>query len=349
MGWGLASLGIWAKRVAIGLGAVAIALIAAGWIYERVAELRDQRFKSPGVLVDIGGRRMNLICSGSGTPTVVLEPGAGEFALLVSALQHRVASFTRVCSYDRAGYGWSDPAPAGRSFDERAADLDHLLDRAGVNGPYVLVGASYGGLLVRKFAQLQPQKVAGMVLVDAAEEEIVFRHLALLRTAIASQRIAGGLAEFGVMRIFVGAMAERARAEGRIPSDASPEEIEAAIAFSARPSFFATALDEGSAYERTPYAARRAEGFGSLDDKPLIVLRHGKPFDGLNAPLAEMEREWPAVQARLAALSTNSRLVVATENGHDIAMENPGLVARAVRSLVDAVRTKGSVSDKSIR
>jgi pimeloyl-ACP methyl ester carboxylesterase len=345
----LASLGSWAKRIAFGSAVVAIALAAGGWTYERVAERRDQRFKSPGVLVDIGGRRMNLICSGNGAPTVVLEPGAGEFALLVTPLQHRVASFTRVCSYDRAGFGWSDPASAGRSFDERAADLDHLLTRAGVDGPYVLVGASYGGLLVRKFTQLEPEKVAGMVLVDAAEEDLVFRHLSLLRTAIASQRVAEVLAEFGVMRVVVGAIADRSRAEGRLPADASSEGIDEAVAFSAKPSFYATALDEGSAYERTPAAERRAGGFGLLGDRPLVVLRHGKPFEGINAPLAEVEQDWPAAQARLAALSANSRLIVATENGHDIAMENPRLVARAVRAVVDAVRTKGSVSDEPIR
>jgi len=117
------------------IGALVILLLVAGWTFERLSEFGDRQFRPPGKLVDIGGRRLHLNCTGSGAPTVVLEAGAGEYSLLMVPLQTRIAAFTHVCSYDRPGLAWSDPAPPGRSFDQRATDLDLLLTRAGVSGP----------------------------------------------------------------------------------------------------------------------------------------------------------------------------------------------------------------------
>jgi pimeloyl-ACP methyl ester carboxylesterase len=327
------------RRIALGLGVLALLLLGAGWTFEHVSELADGRLTPPGRLVDIGGRKMHLDCIGAGTPTVVVEPGAGEFALLVTPLQRRIATFTRVCSYDRAGYGWSDPAPTGRTIDARAGDLERLLAVGGVKGPYVMVGASYGGFLVRSFARHEPGEVAGMVLVDAAEEQVVYTHLPLFQKGAVAQRVAGVLSEFGLTRLAVDQVVKQAKAKGRLPAGATPDEIEAAIGFTARPSAFWTSTDEGGAYETTPLAERQPGGFGRLGELPLIVIRHGKPFTGLNAPLAALEPGWTAGQARLAALSSDSRTIVATNNGHDIAMENPGLVAEAVRAVVAAVRT----------
>jgi pimeloyl-ACP methyl ester carboxylesterase len=340
----MASRTAWLRRGAIGLGMAAIGFLVVGWTFERIAEANDRTFRPPGRLVDIGGRRLHLNCTGTGTPTVILEPGAGEFSLLMGPLQRRISAFARVCSYDRAGFAWSDPAPPNRSFDQRAADLAGLLDRARIDPPYVLVGASYGGLLVRSFARQRPGSVGGMVLVDAAEEELVFRHLPLLESAARAQNYARMMAEFGIMRLVVAGLAAQARHEGRIPPDARQEDVDAAIAFSARPSAFGTGLDESTAYALVPANERVAGGFGRLGDKPLIVIRHGKAFAGLNAPLAALEAGWAASQLRLASLSTDSRVIVATANGHDIAMENPGLVAQAVRAVVVAVRTGTSVN-----
>jgi len=273
----MASFGKWLRRIALGLGAFFILLIVAGWTYEHASERADQRFKPPGRLVDIGGRKMHLNCIGAGEPTVVLEPGAGEFALLVTSLHRRIAAFTRVCAYDRAGYGWSDPAPTGRTIDARAADLQRLLTAAGVKGPYVMVGASYGGFLVRSFARQEPHEVAGMVLVDAAEEEVVYTHLPLFQNAVGAQRIAGVLSQFGVTRLLVTRAVNQARADGRMPPDATQDEVAAAIDFTARPSALRTSADESAAYETTPLAERQPGGFGGLGDRPLIVMRHGKP------------------------------------------------------------------------
>jgi hypothetical protein len=116
----MASWTRWLRRFALGLAVLILLLLGVGWTYEHLSELADGRLTPPGRLVDIGGRKMHLDCIGTGAPTVVLEPGAGEFALLVTPLQRRVATFTHVCSYDRAGYGWSDPAPAWPPLAEAA-------------------------------------------------------------------------------------------------------------------------------------------------------------------------------------------------------------------------------------
>jgi pimeloyl-ACP methyl ester carboxylesterase len=133
-------------------------------------------------LVDIGGRQLYLSCTGTGSPTVVLEAGLGDSAAPWFAVERAVADFTRVCSYDRANApaGASDPAPAPRTGRQDAADLQALLHTAGIPGPYVLVGHSIGAHIVRLYAAAYPAEVAGMVLVDAAHEEQDVRRQSLV-------------------------------------------------------------------------------------------------------------------------------------------------------------------------
>jgi len=138
-----------------------------------------------------------------------------------------------------------------------------------------------------------------MVLVDAAEEQVVHSHLALFRKAVVSQRVARVLAEFGVTRLLVARLVKRAQAEGRIAPDARPDDVAAAISFSARPSALSTSVDQSSAYWLAPVDERGPGGFGALGSRPLIVIRHGQPFSGLNAPLAELEPGWADGQMRL--------------------------------------------------
>jgi pimeloyl-ACP methyl ester carboxylesterase len=122
-------------------------------------------------LVDIGGRRLFLSSSGKGSPTVILEVGLGDISSAWNNIQRSVARFARVCTYDRAGLGRSDPAPTPRTCHDMVLDLHTLLVNARVSPPYVLVGHSFGGMNVRLYASLYPQEIAGMVLVDAVHEE----------------------------------------------------------------------------------------------------------------------------------------------------------------------------------
>ena len=130
----------------------------------------DDPYPVPGMLVSVGDHRLHIHCSGRGTPTVILDAGLGGNSLHWVYVQPRVASFTRVCSYDRAGYGWSEPGPAGRTGIRNAEELYTLLRAANVAGPYVLVGHSFAGYVARLFANRHAEETVGLVLVDAAHE-----------------------------------------------------------------------------------------------------------------------------------------------------------------------------------
>src|SRR5581483_695695 len=121
-------------------------------------------------MVDLGGHQLHVYCTGKGTPTVVVENGLGDFSFDWSPVQHRVETFTRICTYDRAGYAWSDPGPKPRTFAQINLELRDALAKLGEKGPYILVGHSYGGPVVRNFALTYPSEVAGVVFVDSAFE-----------------------------------------------------------------------------------------------------------------------------------------------------------------------------------
>jgi pimeloyl-ACP methyl ester carboxylesterase len=145
-----------------------MALAAVGGGYETVRGALDEGdFPMSGQLIDVGGHSLHLSCSGSGSPTVVLEPGAGEMSSVLAWITPAVARDTRVCVYDRAGRGWSEPADSSQDGAQIATDLHTLLQRGHVPGPYVLTGHSLGGLYALTFAARYPDEVAGMVLVDS--------------------------------------------------------------------------------------------------------------------------------------------------------------------------------------
>jgi pimeloyl-ACP methyl ester carboxylesterase len=124
-----------------------------------------------GQMVDIGGRRLNIHCTGSGAPTVIVENGGAAFSFDWELVQPEVERFARICTYDRAGYAWSDAGQEFDTFDQSVHDLHILLRKAGIAGPYVRVGHSFGGLLVRFYQVTHPSDVVGMVLVDSSHEE----------------------------------------------------------------------------------------------------------------------------------------------------------------------------------
>ena len=126
---------------------------------------------APGLMVRVGDHRLHLYCSGRGEPTVILDSGLGGNSLDWVSVQPGVAEYTRVCTYDRAGYGWSELGPLPRTSKRIAEELHTLLERAGVAGPYVLVGHSFGGYNVRLFASHYPEKTAGVILLDSAHED----------------------------------------------------------------------------------------------------------------------------------------------------------------------------------
>jgi pimeloyl-ACP methyl ester carboxylesterase len=317
---------------AIGVLLALFAILAlAGASYEAIAAAGDARtYPPPGQLVDVGGYRLHIHCVGTGSPTVVLESGLGGSSLDWSLVQPELSKTTRVCAYDRAGYGWSDPAPQPRSPRQIAGELHRLLTNAGVDGPYVLVGHSLGGKYVRMFAAEHPEMVAGVVLVDARHEYVDFSvtaaDLATEERAVQAQRrIAWTTGRFGIARLLAAALLPRLAPEAQ----ALPAETRTAIAV------FATrqkAID-ASTGERSARAADDTQlQAASLGDRPLVVLAAGQTMAQL--PI------WLAAQQKQAALSSDGRLVIAEGSGHYIQWEQPALVIDAVRQVVAEARQR---------
>src|SRR5258707_3560328 len=161
----------WTKRILVGVGGLIVVTALTGAAYHSVATRRDLAVTPPpGQLVDIGGYRLHLWCTGNGAPAVILDTGLGGSSPGWYLVQPDVARFTGVCSYDRAGMGYSDPGPSPRTARRIASELATLLDRSGIAGPVVLVGASIAGFNVRVFASDHPELAAGLVLVEASHE-----------------------------------------------------------------------------------------------------------------------------------------------------------------------------------
>lgn len=306
---------------------VLLTLCAAGWAYETLREAMDRRaHPAPAPLIDVGGHAMYLSCTGSGSPTVVLESGLGESSAYWGLIAQRVGQRTRVCAYDRAGRGWSETVAGPRDASAIAADLHTLLERAHVAGPYVLVGHSSGAQYVRVFAGQYPNLVAGVVLLDGQPAE-AFTQLPNYRSFYRWYRrvstLFPALARVGVARlIYHGA------AFGDLPEAA--QDIE-------RVNFSSTrqAQSQRDEFTELPMSLAQARAVHTLGARPLFVVTAAR----------EAQRGWLAAQDDLAALSTNSAHLVLPDVTHMTLIEKKkGAEAssRAIGDVVDSVRRGGA-------
>ncbi len=328
----------WLRNAVLGAITILLLLAAGGATYQSVATARDaRRFPPPGQMVDVGGFRLHLDCSGEGSPVVILDSPSGSSSLGWSLVQPEVARFTRVCAYDRAGYGWSDPGPNPRTTGRIVSELRSLLENGGVRGPYVLVGSSVGGCNLRLFAAQAPAQVAGMVLVDSAHEEMFSRLPPSVGISPAQIRMVGLFrlaARLGILRL-----AEMPIGEGS--SDLLPEElIPMARAVGFRASWVDAIYQELAATEESFAEVREAlprNGGPLLGEKPLVVLTRGRREE-ISEEEAQAEEVWMELQEELAASSTNSTQIIAEESGHFIQADQPGLVVEAIRKVTEEVR-----------
>ena len=187
------------------LSALILCLLIAALIYQALGAKKDaERFPPPGRLVDVGGYRLHIDCMGRGSPTVVLESGIAASSLSWRLVQNGVAGLTRVCCYDRAGLAWSEPGPAPRSVEAIVEELHLLLTHAGIAGPYVLVGHSFGAFTARAYASVYPADLAGMVLIDPLHPsewlEMSDKQERRLRGGVKLSRLGAVLAHVGVVR-----------------------------------------------------------------------------------------------------------------------------------------------------
>jgi pimeloyl-ACP methyl ester carboxylesterase len=315
------------------------ATFVSGLIYEQFGRRQDRkRIPQIGRSVDVGGRSLNIYCSGAGAPAVILESASG-IGLEWGPIQTEVAKFTEACWYDRAGMGWSDPGPFPRTAEAIASDLHHLLNRAGVSPPFVLAGFSFGGLPLREYNGLFPSEVAGMVLVDSTHEDEPLRapkfvlghtaprllwhplHLALEAAALV-----------GLVRL-----TQSSPLQSENQSQMSQDEIVAALR--QQPKAFVASNSTGIV---EPESYAEAKSAGGLGERPLIVLTAGQPYDfrdtELNKQAAAYQQIWiHEIQAKLVKLSTRGHQIVVPNSNHGSIPKE--VVITAVRDVVGQVRS----------
>jgi pimeloyl-ACP methyl ester carboxylesterase len=299
----------------------ALFLGSVGGMYETVALERDQRsYPAPGTLYDVGGHRLHLNCSGSGSPTVVLENGLGEMSLIWSRITADLSSTTRVCSYDRAGQGWSDDATGPQDGLAVASDLHTVLERAGESGPYVLVGHSAGGTYAMVYAAQYPDEVAGMVLLDSMSPDN-FTVLPDFETEYSMMRrglgVLPSLARMGIARVL----------PASVYSNLPEPQATQYHAFATSPRSMRNMRDEHSVYRDVFTQAQTLTGLAA---KPLVVITVTESLDETSG--------WSDAQAELAALSSNSehRIVDATHGGM---LDDPDTFGSSVSAIGDVVQS----------
>jgi pimeloyl-ACP methyl ester carboxylesterase len=311
-------------------------------------------FPPPGKLVDVGGWRLHLNCTGearASQPTVILEAGVGDFSVEWSLVQLGVAKFARVCSYDRAGDGWSDLGPHPRTLRQIVYELHTLLDKGGVKPPLVLVGHSYGGWLVRLYASTYPAEVAGMVLVEAGADN-PWRMLPdgkLARSAdlvkgepIPAVKVSGPLRLSdippGALSQMKAGAQKLAQSPNEAPRDKLPPDAQRMRAWAlAQVGHVAAAVNPFENEELAGLRAERAKSEHPLGDMPLLVLTRGKSEEeGPDGKAFEAEHRRD--HAAMAAMSRNGKLIIAEHSGHHVQIDEPELVIKAIRDTLAGTR-----------
>lgn len=306
-------------------------LVAAGAIYQAIATQSDQRnYPAPGQLVDVGGYRLHIYCVGQGSPTVILEAAADMMSADWGWIQPEIAKHTRVCAYDRAGMGWSEPGPQPRDARQISAELHSLLANAGIAGPYILVGHSAGGLYVRMYAAQYAEDVIGLVLVDPGHPEMTTRIPALeAKNADDTQLVdmMQILSYIGIPRLLgIG----NANAAG-LPSEQAAE----VNAFVSTPQHWATIR---ALIDATPATYDEVRVTEPLESRPLVVISANTAWLDRGAPADDARRLLNELHAELAGLSTNSSYRIVEGATHGSLVHNQD-DAQATIAAIEAVLT----------
>jgi pimeloyl-ACP methyl ester carboxylesterase len=302
----------WTMRMFVVLGALLIVAALSGATYQWLATRQElAATPPPGRLVDVGGYRLHLWCTGDGAPAVILDTGLGGSSAGWGFVQPEVARFTRVCSYDRAGMGYSDPGPSPRTARRLASELDELLARSGIGGPVVLVGASIAGFHVRVFASDHPERAAGLVLVDASHEDDAHE---VPRMA----RFVPLLSTIGVLRLFGVSFGQRIES-------LAPSVRQFAQATRFRAAGYQAAADEIIHIRESAEEVRSSRRKLTI---PVLVVTGARGAD----------ENWRQLQRDQASLSERGCLMIAQESGHVVPIDQPDIVVDAIRTVVAAAR-----------
>lgn len=289
-----------------------------------------------GKMVDLGGYRIHLYCTGSGKQTVVLSPGGGDFSFAWYLVQQKLQSSTRVCSYDRAGSAWSDPGPQPLTFRQEANELEMALRLAGEKGPYILVGHSLGGLVVDTFAEGYPDETAGMVLVDATSPDDTLGYFGkLVHVRDLAHRTIPPVQTMQTSPPSLISDAEREQAiqhrnhKINPPYDRLPAEIQKLQLWAQLlPGMVALSEKDDYIPEEFQFLYEIQQLGHPLGTKPLITMI------GMQGAGEEKIKEKKAFQT----LSTNSKVVEVQDAGHAIHLQDPDAVVSAIHDVMEAAR-----------
>src|SRR5215207_3358345 len=316
-------LGSWIRRGLVWMIAGLLALAVIGAIYQAIATMIDERaYPPPGEMVDVGDHSLHINCIGHGSPTVILEAANFGMSAWWVRVQKQLAQTTRVCAYDRAGLGWSERGPQPRDARQISSELHTLLAKAAdTEGPYVLVGHSYGGLYTRMYAARYSEEVAGVVLVDSSHPEQFTRSpdgKAMYKQINRLGAVLPFLTRLGVIRL-----TNYYPAHPDLPQQ-QREQIEA---FNSSTQQVATTVEE---FRATPETSTQVCSMGSLGDKPLAVITAGT-----------QSPDWLEMQEELAALSPNSIHREVEGATHESLLYDKGdsqVTSAAIEQVVQAVR-----------
>jgi len=337
------SLGVWVwtKRIFLFILILIATLVLVLSFYGKMTQSSFvAQYPAPGKLVKVGDHSLHLNCTGEGPATIVFESGGGSWSHDWHNLQAEVEKIAQVCSYDRAGFGWSEKAESPRDFNNMVADLNQLLINGEVEGPYIFVGASLGGALVQLYAQKYPENVAGMLLLDArgkAQMRMLDLHPGLLPPP-SVMKVANVVSSMGLVSPILSMVGVEAILKPAHPNfggyDQSIKDVyldATGLANNIDAMLQEALIDDLS--EQQTYAIE------TLGNIPLIVVSHGKEnrFDGLemgDAKRDEIEAFWQALQMEMVFLSTRGELVIAEDSGHLIQFDQPKLVIDSIKKLI---------------
>jgi pimeloyl-ACP methyl ester carboxylesterase len=323
------------ERVLLSL-VILLCVIAAGSTIFNAAALRYYRaiYPAPGKMYSVNGHDMHIYCTGEGSPTIVLESGGGNGFLKWAKVQTGLSKTTRVCSYDRAGFGWSTPGPDPRDADNVASELHALLQQAGVHGPLVLMGHSMGGIFIRAYTKHYPQDVAGLIFVDGATPMQEDHGSAELRAALSHPKYVYYpyvlFAALGLQRVAGWCSAERGFEE---PDATRIAQLECGKLFS-------TIWNEYTNLQRSGEETINTGPYGGL---PVLIFSRDPQLDRQSTDLPprlalELSVVWDQDQEALKRLSTRSRRIIAKGSGHPIQVERADLLNREVTIFIQQIR-----------
>lgn len=321
--------------------ALVLVMLAAGVVQAQDGD--SDLPPAPGELIDVGGYSLHLYCTGEGGPAVILDAGLGDWSINMANLQEQIAEFTQVCTYDRAGYGWSDEGPEPRTSQQIVDELAALLENGEVEPPYILAGHSFGGINVMMFAAQHPELVEAVVLLDASHPEQMDALNAEVPEIVALEESAA-VAYQGMLEMAeAGAPVPQEMLDAFRPQGITDEQFEIWSQVVVQPKSLRAMINELASLNDSLAQAQEVD---TLGDIPLVVIAHGVKLGDMmtDEDLAAMgvtreimdtyEALWRGFQEDYLTYSTDSTLIIAYQSHHYVYVTQPDLVVEAIQELI---------------